>query len=118
MPEVNIADLYGRLGGIDASVKLMQQESAHAAEKRGEVYKALEHVRVEIHALNTLIQAIDRRVAMIEPDWQDWQRTRHQVAGAGRLGRALWWIGGVIIAAASSIVGALAWLPGGPRPPG
>lgn len=116
--EASLNDVYHRLGGIERSISMIAEEQIRAANKRGEMYASQEATRIEVGEVKGEIRALDKRVSAMEPGFDEYMRLRHQVDGAGKLGRGLWWLGGWIIAAASGLVAFLYWLTGWPKLPG
>lgn len=89
--------IIGQLEGkIDALMKANE-----AASVRGKMYDELKSIRTEVQEVKGDVQNLSERVGNLEPGVEDYLQKQQQIAGAGKLGRGLWWFGGVILAAAS-----------------
>jgi len=70
---------------------------------------------LEVHTLRSEVKDLTERSA-IELGVKDYLGVQQQVAGAGKLGKVLWFIGGLILAVASSAVAVWYQMTGRPPP--
>ena len=97
MAEIGLNDIFHKLGGLESSLAGMNKRLDHADEKRAEGYRSMEEMRGDIHDVKGRVSSLDDRVSKMEPSLADYHDKVQQVKGAGKLGRALWWIGGAVI---------------------
>lgn len=114
MVDVSLNDIYHKLGGLEQSMAIQVEENRRAADKRAETYKALDEVRGEVRETRIKVDGLDERVSKMEPSLADYHEKLQQVKGAGRLGRALWWFGGVILSVAAGAATWMSWFSGKP----
>jgi hypothetical protein len=101
--------MIGELKGkIDMIVASMQD----ASESRRRTHEKMDALGTELHSVRSEVRDLAERVTTIEPTWKDYLRKQDQVRGAGALGRALWRIGGWLLAAAVPLAGIYSWLTG------
>lgn len=95
--EIGLLDIYHKLGSFERAIEGLVTESHHAADKRADTYRSMEEMRGDIRDMKNKVDGLDNRVSKMEPSLADYHEKLQQVKGAGRLGRALWWVGGAII---------------------
>lgn len=106
--EIEIGKLIGAVSALSDSHK-------DASESRRRMHEELQALTLEIHTLRTEVKGLNERLDAIEPGVKDYLGVQQQVAGAGKLGKALWFIGGIVLTLASS--GVAMWYSMTGRPP-
>lgn len=100
------------IGKLIGAVTALKEDINDASESRRRMHDELKALTLEIHTLRTEVKGLTERMNAIEPGVKDYLGVQQQVAGAGKLGKALWFIGGILIAGASWLVGLFTNLPG------
>lgn len=100
--EAAVGELKGQLGMLIASM-------SDASESRRRTHEKIDKLSAEIHSVSGEVQTLTKRVTDMEPSWTDYLQKQQQVRGAGRLGRAVWGLGGILLTCAVALYGAYAW---------
>lgn len=103
------------IGKLIGAVAALSESHKDASESRRRMHEELQALTLEIHTLRSEVKGLTERMNAIEPGVKDYLGMQQQVAGAGKLGKALWFIGGVLLTLASS--GVAAWYSMTGRPP-
>lgn len=89
--------LLNRLDRIE-----MSQEAS--SESRRRLHEKLDQTDRVLDRVSSRVEGLERSLTSISPTIQEFMTYKHQVIGAGRFGRALWWLGGLVLTAASAVV--------------
>jgi chromosome segregation ATPase len=103
------------LGEFKGQLAIILHDIAEGAESRRRIHEKMDQLSADISEIGRDVKEQDKRLAAMEPDVLDYRAKRQQVIGARMLGRFLWALGGIILAIAAWLVGALGWL--WPPPP-
>jgi hypothetical protein len=82
----------------------MERRQDASEESRRLLHEKINHTERAMDLLRNEVQSLDKSLSSLTPTVQEFIMVKQQVAGAGRLGRALWWIGGLILTAAASVI--------------
>jgi chromosome segregation ATPase len=94
----------GRLaGGYEAMVSEFRGERESSAASRKSMYQALDEVRHEQQRVATEIRATAARVERLEPAVEDYNKRQVQLETGGKLAKAAWWLGGLVMLATVTI---------------
>ena len=116
MASVTASNIEIEIGKLIGAVAALSDSHKDASESRRRMHEELQALTLEIHTLRTEVKGLNERLDAIEPGVKDYLGMQQQVAGAGKLGRALWWLGGVLLAAASSVAAMWCQMTGRPPP--
>lgn len=104
------------IGKLIGAVTALKEDISEASESRRRMHDELKALTLEIHTLRSEVKGLTERMNAIEPGVKDYLGVQQQVAGAGKLGKALWFIGGLVLAGASSAVAIWYQMTGRPPP--
>ena len=107
--------MAGRNMSTDAIIGEIEMEmliagNKDASESRRRTHEKMDKLSQDVHSLQAEVRDLSDRVTEIEPTWKDYLRKQDQVRGAGKLGRALWIIGGGVLTTAGILYGAYGWI--------
>lgn len=97
--------LEEQMKAVAQSLATLTQQGHEAAESRRRGYEAAEATRLEIMGIKHRLDAMEKSVEAIRPTTAELERVRDRVVFAGRLGRAVWSTGKVLISAAAGAAG-------------
>lgn len=78
-------------------------------EKLDEIVKQNFTILLDQQRLDGRLRALELGQESIKPHIDEFNRYKERVAGAGILGRWLWWMGGGVLALAAYVVGKFNW---------
>ena len=93
--------LLSRLDSIDTAIRANAQESR---ESRRRMYNHMEAADQKIEQLDARVAHVETAVTRMTPTLTEFVTIKAKVEGAGVLGRALWFVGGVLISVVAAIV--------------
>lgn len=108
MPE-ELADMTGgsavllildRLKNIDETMRAERQSSALSRQR---VYDKLEQTDDKMGKIENRVERLEHAITTMSPTVAEFLTYKAQVQGAGRLGKFLWWIGGMVLGAAVAL---------------
>lgn len=98
------------LGILSEGLRNIEAQLQEARESRKQVYTKLESTDRKVDHLVWRVEALEKNLGTISPTVQEFAAYKMQAQGAGKLGVALWRIGGWVLAAAAGAVSAWAWV--------
>ena len=108
MPE-ELADMTGgnavllildRLKNIDETMRAERQSSALSRQR---MYDKLEQTDSKVEKIESRVERLEHAITTMSPTVAEFLTYKAQVQGAGKLGRFLWWAGGVLLGAAAAL---------------
>lgn len=109
----NFQRALGKIEGtIEALVKAVEAQGKQSSEARGKMYAAIDGVRELVQDMDARLITLEKRVADITPETEEFTQWRYRAQGAGMLGRGLWIAGGMVLSAAAGVAAAWQWLVG------
>lgn len=108
MPE-ELADMAGgsavllildRLKNIDETMRAERQSSALSRQR---MYDKLEQTDDKMGKIENRVERLEHAITTMSPTVAEFLTYKAQVQGAGRLGKFLWWIGGMVLGAAVAL---------------
>ena len=108
MPE-ELADMTGgsavllildRLKNIDETMRAERQSSALSRQR---MYDKLEQTDDKMGKIENRVERLEHAITTMSPTVAEFLAYKAQVQGAGRLGKFLWWIGGMVLGAAVAL---------------
>lgn len=81
----------------------MDGDARLAAESRRGVYQKLDDHGKSLLDMGHRLRSVEKSVSDATPTLEEFKTYKHQVHGAGKLGRSLWRIGAVLLAAAAAL---------------
>lgn len=93
---------------LDKIENTIAEQSSASSLSRQRIYEKAEQTDRKLERVGIEVENVKEVLTTIQPTVQEFVAYKAQVVGAGRLGRGLWWIGGLILTAAASIVSYLA----------
>lgn len=97
------------MGMILAKLQNLEEDMQEAKVSRKAVYEKIEATNTEVHKLAWRMDALERTLNSHAPTIAEFLAYKDQVRGAGKLGKLLWFIGGIVLSAAASIAGWFHW---------
>lgn len=99
--------ILNRLDGLDRKVDDFRKSSE---ESRGRLHDKVNATNIQIAGLTARVEIAEKAITGMSPTISEFLTYKEQVRGAGKLGRGLWWLGGVILAGAASLSAFITWL--------
>lgn len=96
--ERELGKILGKLEGIEGDL-----QDAKAARKL--VYERLEVTDSKVDRLSWRMDALEKNLNQMSPTVAEFLTYKEQVRGAGRLGKLLWFVGGLVLSAAVTVSG-------------
>lgn len=100
------------LGGMIEKLEGLSQDLAMDREARKKLYERVETTNLSVEKLGWRIDALEKTMTTQAPTIAEFLSYKEQVRGAGKLGKILWVIGGIILGWAATIAG---WFHFGPK---
>lgn len=100
MQDAHVTLILDRLGSIERSI---ENEKRDSSESRRRVYEKLETLDKKQDITDMRVEKLEQAITSMSPTVAEFLNYKAQVAGAGRLGKALWRLGGVILGAAAAL---------------
>jgi hypothetical protein len=106
----DMSDAFAMIGELKGKLDMIVTSMQDASESRRRTHEKMDALGRDLHTVSSEVRDLTDRVTAIEPTWKDYLRKQDQVRGAGTLGRAIWKVGGWVLAAAVALVGFYAWV--------
>lgn len=90
----------------------LRDDLAQDREARKALYSRVETTNVSVEKLTWRIDALEKTMNSQAPTIAEFLTYKEQVRGAGKLGRVLWMLGGIILSAAAGLVAWVMWAVG------
>lgn len=97
------------VGMILTKLQNLEEDMQEAKQSRKLVYEKIEATNTEVHKLAWRMDALEATMNKHAPTIAEFLTYKEQVRGAGKLGKLLWFIGGIVLSAAASIAGWFHW---------
>lgn len=92
--------ILDRLKSIDET---MAEERKSSAVSRQRVYDKLDKTDHMISKIENRVERLEHAITTMSPTVAEFLTYKAQVQGAGKLGKFLWWIGGLLLGAAAAL---------------
>ena len=92
--------ILDRLKNIDETMRAERQSSALSRQR---MYDKLEQTDDKIGKIENRVDRLEHAITTMSPTVAEFLSYQAQVQGAGRLGKFLWWIGGMVLGAAVAL---------------
>ena len=92
--------ILDRLKNIDETMRAERQSSALSHQR---MYDKLEQTDDKIGKIENRVDRLEHAITTMSPTVAEFLSYQAQVQGAGRLGKFLWWIGGMVLGAAVAL---------------
>lgn len=97
--------IMGKLEGIEGMLARQLEDAAvdrrDAEDHRSAVYKKLEEQERALAQVDARVQRLESAMLVMGPSISEFNEWRSRARAAGWLGRALWVVGGIVLAAAA-----------------
>lgn len=93
------------LGKVLAKLEGIEQDLQEAKDGRKIMYKNIEDTKLSVEKLNWRMDALEKTMNNQAPTIAEFLTYKEQVKGAGKLGKVLWFLAGISLSAAVTIVG-------------
>jgi len=90
----------------------LRDDLAQDREARKQLYGRVETTNLNVEKLTWRIDALEKTMSSQAPTIAEFLTYKEQVRGAGKLGKALWMLGGIILSAAAGVVAWITWAVG------
>lgn len=91
--------IIDRLSSIERSI---ENERRDGAESRRRTYDKLETLDKKQDMTDMRIEKLEQAITSMSPTVAEFLNYKAQVTGAGKLGKFLWWVGGIVLGAAAT----------------
>lgn len=109
----NLQRAIGQLEGLmESMAKTQAAQGEQSSKARAKMYDAIDEIKGLVQDIDFRLGNLEKRVADITPETEEFTQWRYRAQGAGMLGRGLWWIGGMVLSAAAGMVAAWQWFVG------
>lgn len=88
------------LGRLEEGLRNIEKAMDRAEQSRGQLYNKIDTIDTKMTLVEAQVQSLTATLNGIKPTVDEYVKTKEQVKGAGALGRALWLIGGLLLAGA------------------
>lgn len=106
----NLQRAIGQLEGlVESLTKAVKDQGADSSHARSKMYDAMDQIKTTIQTIDHRLDNLERRVAEITPETEEFTQWRYRAQGAGLLGRGLWVLGGMLLSAAAGVVASWQW---------
>ena len=92
--------ILDRLKNIDETMRAERQSSALS---RKRMYDKLEQTDEKVDKIENRVERLEHAITTMSPTVAEFLMYKAQVQGAGKLGKFLWWVGGVMLGAAAAL---------------
>lgn len=92
--------ILDRLKNIDETMRAERQSSALSRQR---MYDKLEQTDDKIGKIENRVDRLEHAITTMSPTVAEFLSYQAQVQGAGRLGKFLWWVGGMVLGAAVAL---------------
>lgn len=92
--------ILDRLKNIDETMRAERQSSALSRQR---MYDKLEQTDTKMEKIENRVERLEHAITTMSPTVAEFLTYKAQVQGAGRLGKFLWWIGGMVLSAAVAL---------------
>jgi hypothetical protein len=97
-----LREMAGQIGALGATVKSLEStwrsQEAAATEGRRELHRKFEAMADKVSTLSGRVEQILRDILNMQPIIDEVETAKQRAIGAGMLGKALWAIGGAMVA--------------------
>lgn len=93
-----IEPLEIQMARLQEQLKAVITTLSEDREDRKKTDKSLTDISKTVTNLDRRLENVEHQLLQNEPTIQDFIRIKHQVQGAGKLGRLVWFVGGALIA--------------------
>lgn len=100
------------LGALSEGIRNIEKQLNEARDSRQQVYTKLESTDRKVDHLVWRVDALEKNLTMISPTVQEFVTYKTQAEGAGKMGRALWWFGGIVLSFSAGAAGVYQWFQG------
>lgn len=104
MDDTHISLILSKFDEIHRQINEVRRDGAergrHLHEKIEATNANLSSVKAEVVSLTGKVDGMDGSITAMTPTVREFNSMKDKADGAGKLGRALWWLGGVLIGAA------------------
>jgi len=90
-----------RVARLEEKMSFLVKDAEEAKTARKAQYKTTEDINRVINAMATEVSNVSSKLAGQAPTIEEFITIKHKVVGAGKLGKWLWLIGGILITIAS-----------------
>lgn len=92
--------ILDRLKNIDETMRAERQSSALSRQR---MYNKLEQTDDKMDKIENRVERLEHAITTMSPTVAEFLTYKAQVQGAGRLGKFLWWVGGLVLGAAVAL---------------
>ena len=111
-----VAKLEVHVANTREALDFLREDAKDSARTRKEMYGKLDDIVQHVTVMQSEQAAQAAKIDTIITAHREVENARNQMLGAGKLGRALWRVGGWLLAAAVSLYSFWSWLVGKPPP--
>lgn len=88
----------------------MESERLNSAESRRQMHLKQDDLEKRMWNVDYRMENLEKTVSTTSPFFTEFMAYKQRVIGAGMVGRALWFLGGILLSAAASAAAVYAWL--------
>lgn len=99
MQDAHVTLIVNQLNTIQRS---LETERSEGSESRRRVYEKLETLDRKQDITDLRVEKLEQAITSMSPTVAEFLNYKAQVTGAGKLGKFLWWVGGILLGAAAT----------------
>lgn len=100
----NTATAVG-LARVEEILKGLVASDQEATASRRELHKDVHQIKLDIQSISYRTESLEKQMVEASPTLREFTAIKNRVEGAGKLGKFLWVLGGIILSAATYLVG-------------
>lgn len=107
MDEVHVTLILSKFDEIN---RTLAEDRRDSAENRRRMYERQDAIAQNVATVASRVDGLEKSVNSMSPTVAEYLEYKSQVRGAGKLGKFLWFIGGLLLSAAVSLYAGWSWL--------
>lgn len=96
---------FGKLQqGVEQLTRSVTDMEVSSSQSRKDLYEKVESVNRTVAESNQRLANLEKSMSDAQPDLQKFRELRHQATGAGKMGKAVYFVGGGLVAAGTWVL--------------
>lgn len=107
MDEVHVTLILSKFDEIN---RQLADDRRDSAESRRRMYERQDQIATNVATISNRVDGLEKSVNHMSPTVAEYLDYKSQVRGAGKLGKFLWFLGGIILTVAAALVTSWNWV--------